>query len=131
MAVEVLVVEDSRSQALRLELVLNRAGFAVTIAQTGSAAIREAKRRPLAAVVLDVNLPDVDGFQVCRTLKDSPATARLPVIMLTVRDQARETLDGLDAGADAYIPKDGFAEANLLDAMQDLGLIDLKGGGVE
>lgn len=123
MPVRVLVVEDSRTQALRLRLLLERAGLAVEIAGTGQEAIAAATRTVPHVVVLDVNLPDIDGFTVCRRLKERPATANTPVIMLTVKDQTADTLAGLDAGADAYIPKDDFAEANLLEALRELRLL--------
>jgi DNA-binding response OmpR family regulator len=75
------------------------------------------------AVVLDVNLPDLNGFQVCQALKDHPATHGIPVIMLTVKDRAADTLAGLDAGADAYIPKDDFAEVNLRQTLRDMDVL--------
>lgn len=124
MALDILVVEDSPTQALRLKLLLENAGFAVTLAEGGGEAIRKATQRPPAAVVLDVNLPDIDGFHVCRTLKQYHVTSGIPVIMLTIEDRAHETLIGLSAGADAYLPKDGFAGNNLLEALEDLGLLD-------
>lgn len=123
MSVEVLVVEDSRTQALRLQLVLQKAGLSAKIAGTGQEALALATERSPSAVVLDINLPDMDGFSVCRHLKQQPTTAHIPVIMLTVKDQAADALAGLDAGADAYIPKDDFAETNLLQALRDLKLL--------
>jgi DNA-binding response OmpR family regulator len=122
MAAHILVVEDSPTQALRLKLVLQKAGLEVEVASTGQEGITRATRTPPRAVVLDVNLPDIDGFQVCQRLKGLPATVDIPVIMLTVKDRAADTLTGLESGADAYIPKDDFAEVNLLQALHDLGI---------
>mgnify|MGYP001148243206 CR=1 FL=1 len=123
MTAQVLVVEDSPTQALRLRLFLEREGLKVTVAKTGQEGIDLAQQQLPKAVVLDVNLPDIDGFQVCRALKGNPATVGTPVIMLTVKDRAADTISGLDAGADAYIPKDDFAEANLVQALRDLSIL--------
>ena len=118
----VLIVEDSPTQALRLKLVLEKAGLSVEVASSGQEGIARATASAPQAVVLDVNLPDIDGFHVCQQLKSQAATAEIPVIMLTVKDRAADTLSGLEAGADAYIPKDDFAETNLLQALGDLGI---------
>jgi DNA-binding response OmpR family regulator len=123
MPVQVLIIEDSRTQASRLKLVLEQEGVAVTLAETGQGGIASAIQSPPAAVVLDVNLPDVDGFRVCQILKNHPATARVPVVMFTVRDRARDTLSGLHAGADAYIPKGESDLINLLQALRDLAVL--------
>lgn len=122
MAANILVIEDSRTQALRLKLVLEKAGFKVAVAPSGQDGIAQATATLPQAVVLDVNLPDIDGFHVCQQLKGQTATTAIPVIMLTVKDRAADTLSGLESGADAYIPKDDFAEVNLLQALRDLGL---------
>jgi len=122
MAANILIVEDSSTQALRLKLVLEKAGLEVDIAQSGQDGLTQATTNLPRAVVLDVNLPDIDGFHVCQQLKSQAATVDIPVIMLTVKDRATDTLSGLEAGADAYIPKDDFAETNLLQALRDLGI---------
>ncbi len=123
MSGHVLVVEDSPTQALRLKLVLQKAGLNVDLAHTGQEGITKAQGGSPSVVVLDVNLPDIDGFQVCQALKGSPSTGSIPVVMLTVKDRAADTLVGLEVGADAYIPKDDFAEANLLQTLRDLGIM--------
>jgi DNA-binding response OmpR family regulator len=124
---EVLLVEDSPTQALRLRLVLERERLTVLVASGGQEGIEMAQERLPAAVILDVNLPDIDGFQVCRVLKQGEQTAGVPVIMLTVKDRAVDTLTGLEVGADAYIPKDDFAETNLLQVLRDLGILVSNG----
>jgi DNA-binding response OmpR family regulator len=123
MSTQVLVVEDSPTQALRLKLVLQKAGLSVELAHTGQDGIAKAQSVLPYVVVLDVNLPDIDGFQVCQALKGDPATSSIPVVMLTVKDRAADTLVGLEVGADAYIPKDDFAEANLLQTLRDLAIL--------
>jgi len=123
MKAHVLVVEDSQTQALRLRLMLQRAGLSTVVANTGHDGVAMAKELSPQVVVLDVNLPDIDGFEVCRRLKRQPATAEIPIIMLTVKDRALDTLAGLESGAEAYIPKDDFAEANLLQTLRDLRIL--------
>jgi DNA-binding response OmpR family regulator len=123
MSMQILLVEDSPTQALRLRLILERDGLKVSVARDGREGLRMAPVLLPDTVVLDVNLPDLDGFQVCQALKDHPATHGTPVIMLTVKDRAADTLAGLDAGADAYIPKDEFAEYNLRQTLRDMGIL--------
>lgn len=123
MEVQILVVEDSQTQALRLRMMLQKAGLTAAIATTGQEGVAMAAELSPRVVVLDVNLPDIDGFEVCQRLKQQSATAQIPVIMLTVKDRALDTLTGLESGADAYIPKDEFAEANLLQTLRDLQIL--------
>lgn len=124
MPAKLVVVEDSPTQALRLKLVLEREGVNVSLAQTGREGITMATLLLPAAVILDINLPDISGFEVCQAIKEHPATADIPVIMLTVKDAAIDAISGLDAGADAYIPKDDFAETNLRETLHDLGILE-------
>src|SRR5687767_8321173 len=101
----VLHVDDNDDARTSLGWLLRHHGFDVVEAATGRDALRLARTRP-DAVLLDVRLPDVGGFDVCRRLRADPATARTPVVMLSGEvvhpgDQAA----GLDAGADAYLTK--------------------------
>jgi DNA-binding response OmpR family regulator len=119
----ILLVEDSRTQALRIQLELECHGLTVEIANTGDCAMMAVRARPPAAIILDVDLPDTTGYQLCRTLKENPTTAHIPVVMLTHRDAAHDALDGLQVGAEDYIPKDSFAEQNLLESLRQLGML--------
>ncbi len=74
-------------------------------------------------IVLDVDLPDLDGYTVCRAIKSDPTIEHIPIIMLTQRDAASDTLTGLQVGAVDYIPKDSFAEINLVEALRQLGVL--------
>jgi DNA-binding response OmpR family regulator len=123
MSNRVLLVEDSRTQALRLRLELLRYGLEIDIAQTGKDGLEAARTAHPDVIILDVDLPELDGYGVCRTLKADPATAHIPIVMLTHRDQANDALAGLETGALDYIPKDAFAAQNLLAALQQLGVI--------
>jgi DNA-binding response OmpR family regulator len=119
----VLLVEDGRTQALRLQLELARYGLAVEVASDGAMGLAAARDQPPDAIILDVELPELDGYSVCRALKADPLTAQIPIIMLTRRDEAQAALAGLQLGALDYIPKDVFAEHNLVEAFHQLGLI--------
>jgi CheY-like chemotaxis protein len=119
----VLLVEDSRTQALRIQLELLRYGLTVEIASNGDRGIAAVRGSPPAAIILDVDLPDISGYRLCQALKEDPATAHIPVVMLTHRDAAQDALAGLQVGAEDYIPKDSFAEQNLVDALRQLGVL--------
>jgi DNA-binding response OmpR family regulator len=124
MALEVLLVEDSRTQAAQIKETLESVGLKVRIAYDGPDGIREALENPPALIVLDVKLPSMDGFQVCRRLKRNPTTQDIPVIMLTEKTSAKATMSGLHAGADDYIPKDIFASEHLISTLQELGVLE-------
>src|SRR5262249_32668350 len=98
-------VRDAVARALRLE------GFTVTTAAGGAAALREVDSASPDAIVLDVLMPDVDGLEVCRRLRDH--SDRTPILLLTARDAVDDRVAGLDAGADDYLVKP-FALAELL-----------------
>jgi two-component system, OmpR family, response regulator MprA len=100
---KVLIVDDDRSlrDALRRALVLN--GYETISAENGQDALTQVATLDPDAVVLDIGLPDVDGLEVCRRLRD--AGNRVPVLMLTARDAIEDRIDGLDAGADDYMVK--------------------------
>jgi DNA-binding response OmpR family regulator len=124
MALEVLLVEDSRTQAAQIKETLESVGLNVRVAYDGPDGLREALENPPALVVLDVKLPSMDGFQVCRRLKRNPATQDIPVIMLTEKASAKATMSGLHAGADDYIPKDIFASEHLINTLHELGVLE-------
>jgi DNA-binding response OmpR family regulator len=119
----VLLVEDSRTQALRFQLELVRYGLTVEIASNGERGMAAVRGSLPAAIILDVDLPDTTGYRLCRALKDDPATAHIPVVMLTHRDAAQDALAGLEVGAEDYIPKDAFAEQNLVESLRQLGVL--------
>lgn len=119
----VLVVEDSRTQALRMQLELQRHGLEVEIATTGLRGLEAAQRVIPDIIVLDVDLPELDGYSVCRRLKADPLTSHVPVVILTRHDDAHNALQGLKNGAIDYIPKDAFAEQNLIETLRQIGII--------
>jgi two-component system OmpR family response regulator len=99
----VLVVEDEVKLAAVLARGLQEEGYATDVAGRGEDALWMAKAAPYDAILLDVMLPEVDGFEVCRRLRTSGVWS--PVLMLTARDAVEDRVVGLDAGADDYLAK--------------------------
>ena len=120
----ILVVEDALKMANLLRRGLVEEGHAVDVARTGDDAIWMAGAAEYDAIVLDLMLPGVDGFEVCRRIRDDGVWA--PVLMLTARDAVDDRVAGLDAGADDYLPKP-FAFAELLARLRAL----VRRGGAE
>jgi signal transduction histidine kinase len=102
----VLLVDDNPGDRALFRTILQRAGYTVHELAKGRDAPARAKEVRPHAIVLDVNLPDTDGHAVCRALKSDPEVCGVPVLMLTVRDNDRDVLAGLEAGADDYVAKD-------------------------
>jgi len=119
----ILVIEDSPTQALALRALLEINDLDVTLASTGAEGLALARTLKPAAIILDIQLPDMDGFQVCQTLKHWPETVSLPVIMLTQYDEHAAVVHGLQLGALEYIPKDAFADSVLVGTLRQMGII--------
>src|SRR4051794_14204501 len=98
----VLLVEDEESLASLVQAYLAQEGFSVISVGTGGDALSKVEQEPVRIVVLDLNLPDIDGIEVCRRIR---AHSSVPIVMLTARDEESDLLIGLDAGADDYIGK--------------------------
>ena len=101
----ILIVEDSETQAAVLSNEIERAGYEAMHAPDAESALKMASEHKPDLVLLDVVLPDLDGFTVCRRLKSSPATKDVPVIMLTQMASPDDAVDGLNSGADDYLRK--------------------------
>jgi two-component system alkaline phosphatase synthesis response regulator PhoP len=99
---KVLVVDDEPAIQELVRFALEREGFEVSVAQDGWAALAEAERVKPDLVVLDLMLPGLNGFEVCRALR---ATSDVPVLMLTARKEESDRIQGLDLGADDYVTK--------------------------
>ena len=101
----ILVVEDSADIADLIVRCLQRAGHTADHLASGGPVIRHVLATTPDLIVLDVMLPDLDGLQVCQALRHDPATALIPVIMLTARADEADRVRGLELGADDYISK--------------------------
>jgi DNA-binding response OmpR family regulator len=98
----VLVVEDEEAIASIVRAYLERDGYQVTSVGTGTEALSCVERERPQLVVLDIGLPDTDGFELCRQLR---AVSSLPIVMLTARDEETDRIAGLELGADDYVTK--------------------------
>jgi two-component system alkaline phosphatase synthesis response regulator PhoP len=102
----ILLIEDDADIGLSLKYNLEREGaYAVSTARDGEEGLREAQARPPDLVILDLNLPGIDGLEVCRQLRRKPPTSAVPIIMLTARVGEADRVAGLDFGADDYVSK--------------------------
>lgn len=100
--IHLLIVEDNPETARNICLYMEHQGFACTVTASGAAAVALAKQDAFDLVILDVMLPDLDGFAVCTQIR---ATADVPIIMLTARVESSDLVLGLDCGADEYVKK--------------------------
>jgi DNA-binding response OmpR family regulator len=98
----ILVVEDEGSIASFIGLYLKKAGYGVRVARTGATAIDETAAEAPSLIVLDLMLPDIDGIDVCRRIRQS---SDVPILMLTARDEDVDKIIGLEVGADDYLTK--------------------------
>ena len=119
----ILVIEDSPTQALHVQALLEREGANVALAADGAEGIALAQELCPDLIVLDMQLPTMNGLQVCEALKSSPQTRNIPVIMLTRHDDPQMITLGLKSGIVDYIPKDAFADAVLVETLRQMGLI--------
>ena len=101
----ILVIEDDPDIVELLRYNLERESYRVTCAVTGSEGLSELQRERPDLVILDLMLPEVSGFELCRRLRKEPATENLPVIMLTARSEEADVIAGIELGADDYIKK--------------------------
>jgi signal transduction histidine kinase len=106
----VLIVDDSAADRALLRTILGRAGYKVYEVARGQEAVEKARQVRPHIIILDVNLPDLNGFGVCRAIRADREIATVAVLMLTVRHDDSDVLAGLEAGADDYVAKDSAGE---------------------
>ncbi|MGC9196409.1 MAG: response regulator [Syntrophobacteraceae bacterium] len=102
---KILVVEDDPDIAQLLALTIKKAGFEVSLSENGNDAVGLIRRHPPDLVILDLMLPGMDGFEICREIKREPRTAEVPVLILTARGEEIDRIIGLELGADDYVVK--------------------------
>jgi two-component system phosphate regulon response regulator PhoB len=101
----VLIVDDERDLRTLLDFNLRQAGWRTAQAESGAEALARARSLQPAVIVLDLNLPDVSGMDVCRLLRAEPETRDVPILMLTARGTESDRVQGLELGADDYLTK--------------------------
>ena len=119
MPVHALIVEDEESILLSLEFLLTQEGISVATAKDGAAALKSAAARAPDLVLLDVMLPLIDGFEVCRQMRANPALRNTRIMMVTARGRDNEVEKGLSLGADAFLTKP-FSTRELMEKIRAL-----------
>lgn len=101
------IIEDEKKIAEWVQVYFERAGFHSHISHDGAAGLAVLRHQPPDLLILDLNLPTMDGIDICRAVREdrNPAIANLPIIMLTARDEESDRLIGLELGADDYVTK--------------------------
>ena len=102
MGTRILTVEDDERIRTAVKLALEDEGWNVDEADTGEDALERFSRQPTDVVLIDIMLPDIDGFEVCRAIRRA---SDVPIIMVTARDDTHDVVAGLEAGADDYLTK--------------------------
>jgi DNA-binding response OmpR family regulator len=101
----VLIVDDDPDIRHLVSFNLSQAGFEIATAESGRKALDSVLKQPPDLIILDLMLPDIDGMEVCRTLRQRESSRRLPIIMLTARGEEIDRVIGFELGADDYVPK--------------------------
>ncbi|KAF4515840.1 hypothetical protein B566_EDAN000075 [Ephemera danica] len=104
-AKKILIVEDEKDILQLIKLYLEKEGYRIVTASTGSEGLAQVRTEKPDLVVLDLMLPEIDGLEICKRLRSSPDTAMLPIIMLTAKAEESDTIIGLELGADDYVTK--------------------------
>jgi two-component system alkaline phosphatase synthesis response regulator PhoP len=101
----VLVVDDEEDILDLLKYNFHREGFQTSLARDGREALRQARRHPPALIVLDIMMPQMDGIETCRRLREDAHLRTVPILMLTARTEEEQQVKGLEVGADIYLSK--------------------------
>jgi len=113
----ILVVEDSPTQAERVRLLLEGEGYRVEVARNGREGLEKVRSTHPGLVISDVVMPEMDGFALCRAVKSTEATRRIPFVLLTERNAPADVIQGFEVGADNFITKP-FTDAALVDRVR-------------
>jgi CheY-like chemotaxis protein len=119
----VLVVEDSPTQAAQIKEVLIQAGLRVIWAQNGLEGLKLVEQTRPQLILLDLEMPEMNGMETCIELKKKPDTAGIPIIVFTRHDNPEFARQSFQTGVVDFIPKDAFADTVLLETLRELGFI--------
>ena len=103
--VRIMVVDDDPDTVTVLAQYLQREGFATVEALSGAQCLKLVGEQPIDVILLDLMMPEMDGFQVVRALKNNPATAEIPIIMVTARDDIESRSEGMRVGVSDFLAK--------------------------
>ncbi len=117
MAQTILIIDDDLDTLKLVGIMLERKGFRILASTTGKKGLQLANKEHPDLILLDIMIPDINGYDIARSLRSSPETETIPIIMFTARSQVDDKVEGLEAGADAYItkparPRELFAQVN-------------------
>jgi len=102
---KILIVDDDPDMRPLIRLTLAKLGYQPSLAANGTEGLKLAESEPFDLMVLDLMMPDIDGYEVMRRLRSNPSTRHMPIIVLTARTQAADYDSAIESGADAYLPK--------------------------
>ncbi len=105
MAERILIVDDDLDSLKLIGLMLQRQGYDISVAHSGQQALSKAQTDNPSLIILDIMMPDMDGYEVCRRLRQNPATQPIPIIMFTAKTMVDDKVAGFEAGADDYLTK--------------------------
>lgn len=128
---KILIVEDEADILQLVSLYLEKEGFRICTAGTGLQAIKLVKEERPDLIVLDLMLPEMDGLEVCKKVRQNPDTAMLPVLMLTAKAEESDTVIGLELGADDYVTKPFSPKALVARVKALLRRMDRSANGVQ
>jgi DNA-binding response OmpR family regulator len=104
-AASIMVVDDDPDTSLILVRHLEREGFVPIAANSGAECLRLVHENPIDVILLDLMMPDMDGFQICKALKEDPATTEIPIILITARDDMEARAEGMRLGVGDFVAK--------------------------
>ena len=115
----ILIVDDSPSQLLGMKRIVEKLGHEAITAEDGAAGVESAKASLPDLILMDVVMPNLNGFQATRAISKEPTTAQIPVVLVTTKDQETDKVWGMRQGAKAYITKP-FTENQLVEIINSL-----------
>jgi len=115
----ILIVDDSPSQLMGIRRIVEKLGHEALTAEDGAAGVEAAKRELPDLILMDVVMPNLNGFQATRSITREPSTKHIPIVLVTTKDQDTDRVWGMRQGAKAYITKP-FSESELADIIQQM-----------
>ena len=115
----ILIVDDSPSQLLGMKRIVEKLGHETVTAEDGASGVEVAKSTLPDLILMDVVMPNLNGFQATRAISKEPSTANIPVVLVTTKDQETDKVWGMRQGAKAYITKP-FTESQLIEVINSL-----------
>ncbi len=117
--IKVLVVDDEPNIILSLDFLIRKAGYELYIARNGQEALHTAQEHKPQIIVLDIMMPDIDGFEVCKRIKANPDTSEARIIFLSAKSKIEDVKKGMELGADDYITKP-FSTKHLMEKIKEI-----------